>query len=831
MTYFVMALALVLGFTQCKKEQPASQTEGVHITLTVDGGSSNSRVNVDPTHSGANDYASVTFENGDTIFVGYKGAYVGYLIYGGGTFSGEVAITSAENPEPLHFYCLGGQGFMPSITGNTATVVISDQSSKYPVISYSPSNEAFTGEGSYSAVLKNKISIMKFNVDTPSEANICITGMNNQVTLDFSKYAETGTGLAGSNTDNGFTYSQNGEGLIKMAGQAGSGVKAYWAIVLPQEAWDEGEAGTAYTDDGIYTGVRPEITDDIASNQYLNAGVEVDLTTYTRLGTPLTFEARTAGVNVEVEEFSGSGIDLYYSTDGGASWNPYTSTITLNNVGDVVSFKGTNETFHNKTFLCSNGQCYIYGNVMSLLHATDYATNYTLPSNQALRYLFSGNTNIDIHPDKDLVLPTTALTERCYQDMFASCSGLTKAPELPAETLAAYCYCGMFDGCSNLTTAPTLPATELAAYCYSGMFSFCSNLTTAPELPAQELVTNCYASMFGYCTSLNSITCLATSGIDPYSSTYRWMNNVSSSGTFTKANGASWTSGINGIPSGWTVVDYAPTPVEQIVDLSTITSAYTAVGGDILTGTLGTGVQISIADGATITLRSANINGSDNLSGTFHGLKCLGDATIILENNDNVVKAKCGEDDGRAGIFVPRYKTLTIQGSGKIEANGAGEASGIGGYYGTHCGAIVINSGKVTATAGSNEYFYGYGAGIGACGLSRCDGVTINGGQTIATGYGYAAGIGTGGSDMATGYCNPGDQAAITISLSSGWVKAIKGNDATYFIGGGGSSHCGYVTIGGTTYEDGDGNRGITNSTSLSSDFTVSGNSLIYMPE
>ena len=285
---------------------------------------------------------------------------------------------------------------------------------------------------------------------------------------------------------------------------------------------------------------------------------------------------------------------------------------------------------------------------------------------------------------------------------------------------------------------------------------------------------------------------------------------------------------------GLTFVYPVPTPTEQIVDLSTITSAYTAVDGDILTGTLGTGVQISIADGATVTLRSANINGSDNLSGTFHGLKCLGDATIILENNDNVVKAKCGEYDGRAGIFVPQNKTLTIQAgnsSGKIDATGAGEASGIGGYYHTNCGAIVINSGKVNATAGSNMYDYGYGAGIGACGMSRCDGITITGGQTIARAYGYAAGIGTGGEEYATGYCNPGDQDAITINISSGdgWVKAYKGSDATYFIGGGGSAHCGYVKVGGINYED-NGNRGITSNTPGSADLSVYETSVVYMP-
>ena len=72
--YFVMALALVLGFTQCKKDQPTPQTQGVRITLNVDGGNNNSRVIVNPTGHTNPDYATVTFEEGDVIYVGYNNA-------------------------------------------------------------------------------------------------------------------------------------------------------------------------------------------------------------------------------------------------------------------------------------------------------------------------------------------------------------------------------------------------------------------------------------------------------------------------------------------------------------------------------------------------------------------------------------------------------------------------------------------------------------------------------------------------------------------------------------------------------------------------------------
>lgn len=59
---------------------------------------------------------------------------------------------------------------------------------------------------------------------------------------------------------------------------------------------------------------------------------------------------------------------------------------------------------------------------------------------------------------------------------------------------------------------------------------------------------------------LASITCLATdiSATDALTNWVFWDNAQSSvtNGTFTKAAGVTWPTGINGIPSGWTVEDY-----------------------------------------------------------------------------------------------------------------------------------------------------------------------------------------------------------------------------------------------------------------------------------
>ena len=125
------------------------------------------------------------------------------------------------------------------------------------------SNETYpSSDNFYSARLYNKCSLMKFNVTTPSTAAICITGMNNTVTVDFS-----------NPTDEGFTYGKDGDGLITMPGVTSENTTT-WAIVLPQDALAEGEDGSVYTADDAYAGTRPQM-DAIEMNTFLNAGVDL----------------------------------------------------------------------------------------------------------------------------------------------------------------------------------------------------------------------------------------------------------------------------------------------------------------------------------------------------------------------------------------------------------------------------------------------------------------------------------------------------------------------------------------------------------------------------
>lgn len=195
--------------------------------------------------------------------------------------------------------------------------------------------------------------------------------------------------------------------------------------------------------------------------------------------------------------------------------------------GDVVQWKGNNpdgvSTNYNDylNFSISGNPVSLSGNVMSLIDGI-------------------GDT---------LVIPN----KFCFKNLFYNSVIKTVSSDfLPATTLKEECYRSLFSYCSNLTQAPALPATTLERYCYNEMFSGCNALTTAPELPATTLVNSCYNYMFQYCSSLNYVQCRATDNVST-DAIYNWLNGVSSTGTFVKPDGVSYETGVNGIPSGWTV--------------------------------------------------------------------------------------------------------------------------------------------------------------------------------------------------------------------------------------------------------------------------------------
>ena len=254
-------------------------------------------------------------------------------------------------------------------------------------------------------------------------------------------------------------------------------------------------------------------------------------------------------------------------------------------------------------------------------------------------------------------------------------------------------------------------------------------------------------------------------------------------------------------------------------NLATLTSSVTAWDGLVLYGTLAVKRKVSIADGATVTISNAVINGVDGNIYEYAGLTCLGDATIVLAGNNSIT----GFYSGYPGIYVPAGKTLTIKGAGFLRAASNAGAAGIGGGN-KGCGNIVIESGTIEAVGKSSS-----GPGIGG---STCGDITIRGGTVTATGGTDAAGIGS---------ANMGTCGKITIT--GGTVNATGGKSSA---GIGGGSECtgggdifigsGITRVAATSGENGENPIGAGNWGYMSGTFTwasgvtktVDGNTWIF---
>ena len=275
----------------------------------------------------------------------------------------------------------------------------------------------------------------------------------------------------------------------------------------------------------------------------------------------LTFEILTGGTIVWKSTDSANTKTIEYSINNKA-WIPITSSVNgvsfKVKAGDEVRFRGNNSSYAWTGGTNFNGSTAYYnlrGNIMSLIYGDNFDGQTTLETQKTFYQMFYGNRVVSA---ANLQLPATTLAVSCYAGMFQSCSSLIAAPELPATSLANSCYAYMFRGCSSLTTAPALRATNLSGSCYKGMFYGCTSLTTAPDLLASRLVIYCYEEMLRGCSSLNYIRCLASTNMSAQGALTNWTNGVALTGTFVKAAGVtSWSTGINGIPTNWTVQEEA----------------------------------------------------------------------------------------------------------------------------------------------------------------------------------------------------------------------------------------------------------------------------------
>jgi hypothetical protein len=328
MTYFVMALALVLGFTQCKKEQllePENEAKTVNITLNV-GGNGGAKHDINTT-TGA-----VEFQENDLIYVGSGGKYIGTLeCNNSGVFSGN--IIEPANGTEIYFYFVGG--LTPSSTpeaGTTPsfTVDISDQSSEMPVLSCN--HVIYDSEtASYSCTLQNQCALVKFTTASTTDP-VHVGGLYTEAKIDFAN---------NSITNNGVT------GFVNLHPDTEDN-KAKWAVLLPQAGFDA-EAAIAHVG---YTTTIPTI----AADGFITGDAAVSISTpsdiiyldwltgnYTATyGKILT---GTLAANVKVSIADGATVTLDGVTINGVHNNSYRwAGITCNGDATIILKDGTTNT-------------------------------------------------------------------------------------------------------------------------------------------------------------------------------------------------------------------------------------------------------------------------------------------------------------------------------------------------------------------------------------------------------------------------------------------------------------------------------------------------------
>lgn len=411
---FIVALSLILGMAQCKKQEtPATpqNTEGnlVHLTVKVGNGS---RADVDPSNG------IVSFSDGDKLYVGYNNAWVGTLEYSANTnkFSGDLSL-SQNGDQPLHFYYLGGNVTHVGETQQYIVDIYEQFFNPYPVISYGTSTTNYSESSTtYSSTLENQCALVEFTTNRIlKETNFYIQGINNQVAIDFENNTITTTNTTGN---------------ISLYPETPTN---RWAILLPNE-----EPVTVTVDAVGYNKINIDIP-DIKKNDFLHGenAVSFELTAM-EAGTPLTmFALEPATIHV-----INPPVGMKYSI------NNYDDKILITEDIDISVSPGQEVHFYGNgtngaTNIVSTDNVELSGNIMSLVDEENFATITTMEG-ASFAGLFAGNTcGFDA---SGLLLPATELVDRCYASMFSGCGTIEQVTCLATTITGSGCTTDWLNG-------------------------------------------------------------------------------------------------------------------------------------------------------------------------------------------------------------------------------------------------------------------------------------------------------------------------------------------------------------------------------------------------
>jgi len=332
----IIAMALVFGLGQCKKQETptTSDTNDGMVYITVNVGDNGGKHIVYPNQG------LCGFDNGDILYVGNNGHYIGYLEYcndaNGRRFEGYINSTNTSTNDKLHFYFLGGKG--PATLGLTNETTnfdinIADQTAELPILCYGTSSQYWSStSGPYSATLKNKCALVKFGLLAGTTNAVTVSNMLTTATVNFATP--------------GITPVTNTTGAITLYPESAT---EKWAILLPQDDAIEGFTvnigNELYTVTGSYS---------ITNNGYINSGIVVENFTTVNLGDlTANYVAQNGEVltgtlanNVKISIASGATVTLDDVTINGTIDNDPDSNYNwagITCVGDAtIVLSGTN---------------------------------------------------------------------------------------------------------------------------------------------------------------------------------------------------------------------------------------------------------------------------------------------------------------------------------------------------------------------------------------------------------------------------------------------------------------------------------------------------------
>jgi len=315
----IMALALVLGMSQCKKQETPTTgnttptNPGVHITVNVgenedNGGKDNNgeRHNIAPANG------LFAFTDKDVLYVGHDGKFVGTLKFKNGFFSGTIYPNDAVTDQPLHFYFLGNAAISQSNDTiydadhpkTSFGINIADQSENLPVLSYGASTKPFTGTGTtYSTTLKNKCALVRFDLQNQGDYEVTLSNVPTLATVNFADpTAETAIVATEGQTNANMTlYGEEGNTAIR------------WAILLPGTNLSTGHSDLNITYSGNVN------LAELAYNDYVNSGISINNPLPLPAAPDAQYAVKTSGD--ELTQFSVSANKKVYFSKANLRYN------------------------------------------------------------------------------------------------------------------------------------------------------------------------------------------------------------------------------------------------------------------------------------------------------------------------------------------------------------------------------------------------------------------------------------------------------------------------------------------------------------------------------